>query len=88
MLSGPKRLMEGHETRFERFAHLGLSLPSLSVAIVKRAGGKAARLPTSCEVCPEMISEYPFIAKHNASGHREYHTVCALRIGLILHTRQ
>jgi len=65
--------------------HLGLSLPSLSVALVRDANNRSARLPTSCDSCVETISNYPYIAKHSNNGrHRRYHLTCALRIGLVL----
>lgn len=65
--------------------HLGLLLPSLSVALVRDANNRSARLPTSCDSCIETISNYPYIAKHSNNGrHRKYHLICALRIGLVL----
>jgi len=71
------------ERRIASAAYFGLSLPSRSVAIVKNGSNKSIRLPTKCDVCQELISDYPYIAKHNTSGHRKYHVECALRIELI-----
>ncbi len=72
-----------HEIRFERAAFLGLSLPSRSVALVKNGSNRSARLPTPCDACARLITDYPFIAK-DGSGYRKYHVSCALRIGLVL----
>lgn len=72
-----------NEPRFGRAAYFGLSLPSHSVAIVKSGSNRSARLPTQCDVCEEMISDYPYIAKNSVSGHRKYHVTCAVRIELV-----
>jgi len=59
--------------------------PSHSIAIVRDSSHRSTRLPALCDACLEMISEYPYIAKHSTNGHhRKYHVACALRIGLIL----
>ncbi len=73
------------ELSLSRYPAEELSLPSLSVALVKNHSNRSAHLPIPCDVCENMISEYPFIAKHSNSGrHRMYHVACALRIGLVL----
>jgi hypothetical protein len=73
-----------HETRHETAADLRLLFPSLSVKLVRNRGGRSAPLPTPCDACQKMISEYPFITKLGSSSHyRIYHVACALRIGVV-----
>jgi len=74
--------MEETEISFERAAYFGLSFPSNSVRLVNSASNRSAHLPTSCDVCQKMISDYPFIAKHH-HGYRKYHITCALKVGLV-----
>ena len=84
-----KRPIENRGISFERSAYFGLSLPSKSVALVKNAGGRSAPLPTSCDICQKIITDYPYVAKHNNyrkdhfARRRKYHLACALSIGLV-----
>jgi hypothetical protein len=74
---------------YERAAYFGLSLPSHSVAFVKNPGGRSTHLPTTCDVCQKIISDYPFITKHSSYRkyhvvrRRKYHLACALSVGLV-----
>ena len=80
----PLRLVVSKRPVVDEAVNLSLSFPSLSVALVRRASGRSARLPAPCDVCQKSIDEYPFIAKHSNNGrHRMYHIDCALRIGLV-----
>ena len=71
------------ERRIASAAYFGVLLPSRSVALVRSSSNKSARLPTKCDVCQELIKDYPYVAKHSTSGHRRYHVECALRIELV-----
>ena len=74
--------------RYERAAYFGMSLPSRQVAIVTNPGGRSAHLPSTCDVCQKIISDYPFVTKNkyrrdHAGRHRKYHLACAVNVGLV-----
>gem|GEM_PF-1148970 len=85
----PRRFVEDRGISYERSAYFGLYLHSNSVALVRHAGGRSTPLPTWCDVCEKVISDYPFIAKNNVrekyhlERRRRYHLACALNIGLV-----
>jgi hypothetical protein len=81
-LSKSRQFPEEGGVNLKRAVSLTVSIPSQSVALVKNGCNRSARLPTRCDVCQEVINEYPFIAKES-SGYRKCHVECALKVGVV-----
>jgi hypothetical protein len=88
-LPRPTRPVSEDGIRYERAAYYGFTLPSQSTSLVRNPGGRSTHLPTRCDICQRIITDYPFVTK--GSGHRKhqirrlrkYHLACALNIGLV-----